>query len=293
MPEDIHGNYPETQEPPGFVPHRSSFLYNCTSAAVASPLATIVYYPARDFAKLYGQIDCSPLHFILSRYKGMVTAPEIPFLVSLPYTATLLSYQLVERLTWSSVLPVFGCGIAGAVTKEAVRKYSVNIGARKNFHGDYLHKGPLQCIANVTKERGPAYWIQGFGALSVVNSLWFGAGLRSVKWQLPKKQRSFSEDTFIVARTMTFWGFFTAPLRNGTYQVVRNLGVDGSRRIVFGSEFWKREVHHIGDSLRAMHRIGMGQGLGGMFRGSFMLVFKTNIPFGLFFATYRAFGGTF
>merc|ERR1712023_256935 len=101
---------------------------------------------------------------------------------------------MVERLTWSSVLPVFACGIAGATTKEAVRKYSLNIGARKNFHGDYIHKGPLECIKNVTRERGPGYWIQGFGALSVVNSFWFGASLRSMKWQLPKKQRSFWED---------------------------------------------------------------------------------------------------
>lgn len=293
MTEDIYGNFRDVQFPPDHVPYKTSFLRNAVTASVASPAVTILYYPVRDYCKLFGAMDTNPQYFFLSRYRGMVTAPEIPLLVSLPYTATFLTYQAVERLTWSSVLPVFACGIAGAVTKEAVRRYSVNIGAKKNFHGDTLYKSPLHCIQTVTRDRGPGYWVQGFGALSIVNSLWFGAGLRSVKWQIPKQQRSFWEDAFIVARTLTFWGLVTTPLRNGTYQIVRNLGVDGTHRIALGSDFWRRELAHIGDSLRAVHRIGMTQGLSGMFRGSVMLVFKTNIPFGFFFATYRLFGGTF
>lgn len=293
MTEDIHGRIREVQFPPDYVPYKTSFLRNIVTATVTSPIVTIAYYPLRDYAKLYGAMDANAQHFFLSRWRGMVTAPEIPLLVSLPYTATFLTYQATERLTWSSVLPVITCGIAGGLTKEAVRKYSVNIGAKKNFHGDNLYKSPMHCISTVTRERGPGYWIQGFSALSIVNALWFGASLRSVKWQIPRQQRSFWEDAFIVARTLTFWGLFTTPLRNGTYQVVRNLGVDGARRITLGSDFWRREIMHVGDSLRAVHRIGMTQGLAGMFRGSFMLMFKTNIPFGFFFATYRLFGGSF
>ena len=271
----------------------SSFAYNAAVAAVTAPLVTVAYYPARDAAKVYGQLDSSVQHFFVSRWRGMATAPEIPLFVSLPLTATLLSYVATERLTGSSVLPSVVCGLVGGTARVAMRTYSTNIGRRRSFHGEYRFKSPMDCLRGLTAERGVGVWTQGCLATGFVHTIWYGGALRSIKWQVPQRQRSFFEDIFIATRTMTFWGVVTAPLRNATNLIVRNQIVEGTHRLSLGPEYAKNELSLLVRSAQMVHHIGMTDGLQALFRGSMMLVFKTNLHFGIFFATYRFLGGSF
>lgn len=277
-----------------------SLAYNTLACCVAAPFVTVAYYPARDYAKSYGALEGSSLrYFVTSRWRGMLTAPEIPLLVSLPPAATLITFLAVDQWTGSAVLPSVACGIVSGTTKQFVRKYSVNIGKRRNFHGEFAYKNPWSCLKTVTKERGMGYWLQGSMANSLLHTMWFGAALRSMRWQMvSREQRSFYEDVFIALRTVTLWSVVTAPLRNGVMDVTRIVsstasGGAGGYLRAGGPEFWKNEVALCLDSARRFQRIAMSDGFFAMFRGTGLLFFKTNVPFALTFATYRLFGGGF
>lgn len=277
---------------------------NLFAALTAAPIVTVFYYPARDLAKGYGGLgDVSMRYFVTSRWRGMVTAPEIPLLVSLSPAATLFTFVTVNRAMDHSsalaIVPALACGLTGGVAKQFVRKYSVNIGRRKNFHGEFLFRNPLHCLRTVTAERGIGYWAQGGFASALLHAAWYGSTMHALQWQLvTREQRSFFEDAFIALRSITFWSIVTAPLRNGVNDITRNVAhsaaAGGSGYIqLLGREFLRGELSIAADSMQRMQRIARSDGFFALFRGTGMVFFKANVPFALTFATYRLLGGGF
>lgn len=252
------------------------------ASLVASCSTTIALYPYRDFVKHFS--SSSPtvnLHstFAVSRWRGMLTNPSQPLLLSSPWVALLTLHSVSAGGLPGALI----AGMGFASMKVFMNTVGRRMSATRNRHGDLLYPSLGAALTKSTAQYGLWSWFAGWTATAMIATLWHGAALSSLRGTRWRKT-SWIEDAWYGFRMSSFFMFISTPVRNSfrsaLYSVERSGGVHS-----FSS--WVQGEKAIFQEAAGVARSTFHLGLSFWFGGSFQTMFKTCLPFGIMYANYR------
>jgi hypothetical protein len=253
--------------------------------------SNIVLYPLRDVVKFWTWSTAPELHwtFFYSRWKGMLLHPTLPLMISFPTASLYGTFRPVLDLTGSPFAAAVVASQAHALTKLWLSIYSRRIGSTEGIKGRRIYKGFRDCVVSTTKLHGGWSWFQGFSYMGAVHFLWYGMTMLQLSRASSPYQLGFSDDCFLAWQTHAFYGFVSAPFRNGFRSAAY---VKDRHNIKSFADLLSYEKGVWTEGFKTIPTMVKERGPIYLVSGSLKVAFKTSLPWAVIFTGYRKMGGT-